>query len=95
MHYSSSEEKKLLVSTPKTPFKRPNLTFYIAASDVETLLKSVGIEPEKERIATLVKALEGKKLHELISAGSTKLSTLSGKFVPNCEHYLLAEISHY
>ncbi len=52
----------------------------LAASDVETVLKSVGIEPEKERIDTLIKNLEGKTLHELIAAGSTKLSTLSGKF---------------
>nr|AEE99001.1 acidic ribosomal protein P2 [Euplotes octocarinatus] len=48
-----------------------------SASDVETVLKSVGVEPEKERIDTLIKTLEGKKLHELIAAGSTKLSTLS------------------
>ncbi len=51
----------------------------VAASDVEAVLKSVGIEPEKERIDTLIKNLEGKTLHELIAAGSTKLSTLSGK----------------
>ena len=49
------------------------------ADDVSKVLSSVGVEAEKDRLDTLIKALEGKKLHELIAAGSSKLSTLSGE----------------
>ena len=51
----------------------------IGADDVKKVLSSVGIDAEQERLDTLLRALEGKQLHELIAAGTSKLSTLSGK----------------
>nr|AAR87710.1 60S ribosomal stalk P2 subunit [Euplotes focardii] len=47
------------------------------ADDVKKVLSSVGIEAEQERLGTLIRTLEGKQLHELIAAGSSKLSTIA------------------
>ncbi|EPY49599.1 ribosomal protein A4 [Schizosaccharomyces cryophilus OY26] len=47
-----------------------------SASDVETVLSTVGIEAEKERVECLLKELEGKNLEELIAAGNEKLATV-------------------
>ena len=41
----------------------------IAADDVSKLLKEVGVAPEKEALDNLIKAVKGKKLHELVVAG--------------------------
>mmetsp|Transcript_20528 Transcript_20528/g.22890 ORF Transcript_20528/g.22890 Transcript_20528/m.22890 type:complete len:112 (+) Transcript_20528:17-352(+) len=48
-----------------------------SADDVKKVLSSVGIEAEQERLDTLIRSLEGKQLHELIAAGSSKLSTIA------------------
>ncbi|MES1921959.1 hypothetical protein MHBO_003484 [Bonamia ostreae] len=45
--------------------------------DIEKILKSVGIEPEAEKIALLLKSVEGKNLSEIIRAGLGKLGTAS------------------
>ncbi len=53
------------------------LTCFSAAADVEKLLKASGSEADTEKLAVLVKNLEGKKLHELVAAGSAKLGSVS------------------
>ena len=40
------------------------------------MLKEVGVEAEKEKLDLLLKNLEGKQLHELIAAGSSKIVTV-------------------
>ncbi|KAI9321899.1 60s acidic ribosomal protein-domain-containing protein [Dichotomocladium elegans] len=46
------------------------------AEDVKTLLGSVGVEAEAERITALIKALEGKSVEELIAEGQEKLASV-------------------
>ena len=48
-----------------------------SADDVSRVLKSVGIDSESEKLDSLMKNLEGKKLHEIMSAGMSKVSTLA------------------
>lgn len=50
---------------------------YIAADDVAKLLKEVGVGAEKESIENMIKALKGKKLHDLVKDGSKKLATIA------------------
>ncbi|TVY68810.1 60S acidic ribosomal protein P2 [Lachnellula suecica] len=47
-----------------------------SASDVKTVLESVGIEADDERLNTLISELKGKDLQELISEGSSKLASV-------------------
>lgn len=54
-----------------------NSNFLLAADDVTALLKSSGVEADTEQLALLIKNLEGKALHELIAAGSSKIATVS------------------
>lgn len=52
----------------------------LAADDVSKLLKEVGVAPVKEDLDAMIAALSGKKLHELVRAGSSKLASIpSGK----------------
>lgn len=44
-----------------------------AKDDVSKLLKASGVEPEADKLDLLIKNLEGKQLHELIAAGSSKI----------------------
>eukprot|EP00347_Sterkiella_histriomuscorum_P021926 403332289 len=46
------------------------------ADDVSKLLKEVGVAPVKEDLDTMMKALAGKKLHELVRDGSKKLASV-------------------
>ena len=48
----------------------------IAADDVAKLLKDSGVQSNKEEIETLIKAVSGKKLHELVSSGSKRLASV-------------------
>ena len=52
------------------------LTYNLAADDVSKLLKEVGVAPVKEDLDTMMKALAGKKLHELVRDGSKKLASV-------------------
>ncbi len=61
----------------------------IAADDVARLLKESGVQSNKDEIDTLMKAVSGKKLHELVRDGSKKLASVpsggavsSGKLHP-------------
>ena len=45
-------------------------------------LKEVGAKANKENVDSMMNALKGKKLHELVAAGSKKLASMptGGKF---------------
>ena len=49
----------------------------IASDDVSKVLKASGVEVEAEKLELLVKNLKGKQLHELIEAGSSKISSVA------------------
>ncbi|KAL0089402.1 60s acidic ribosomal protein-domain-containing protein [Phycomyces blakesleeanus] len=46
------------------------------AKDITTLLGSVGVEAEQERVASLIKSLEGKSVDELIAEGKEKIASV-------------------
>ncbi|CAO3629926.1 unnamed protein product [Mucor hiemalis] len=48
-----------------------------SAEDLKTLLGSVGVEAESDRVAALIKSLEGKTVQEAIAEGSSKLASVS------------------
>nr|Q9GPU2.1 RecName: Full=Large ribosomal subunit protein P2; AltName: Full=60S acidic ribosomal protein P2 [Euplotes raikovi]AAG40861.1 P2 acidic ribosomal protein [Euplotes raikovi] len=54
-----------------------------SADDVKKVLKSVGVDSEQDKLDALLKNLEGKQLHELIEAGSSKVSSLSAGAGPS------------
>ncbi|KAI1311543.1 60S acidic ribosomal protein P2 [Mortierella claussenii] len=47
-----------------------------AASDITSLLATVGIEAETERIESLIAQLKGKDVNELIAEGTSKLASV-------------------
>ncbi|CAK9291054.1 unnamed protein product [Gordionus sp. m RMFG-2023] len=47
------------------------------ASDIQSILDSVGVGIEKENLDFVLKSLEGKKLNDIIAEGTKKLSSLS------------------
>lgn len=47
-----------------------------SAADIKTLLSSVGIEAEDERVEALLKELDGKDISELIAEGTEKLASV-------------------
>ncbi|WBW70901.1 ribosomal protein P2 [Schizosaccharomyces osmophilus] len=47
-----------------------------SASDVETVLSTVGIESESARVESLLSELQGKNIEELIASGNEKLATV-------------------
>ncbi|RPB24732.1 ribosomal protein 60S [Terfezia boudieri ATCC MYA-4762] len=47
-----------------------------SAEDIKSVLASVGCEADDDRVATLLKELEGKDINELIAEGSTKLASV-------------------
>merc|ERR1711945_5222 len=48
----------------------------IDAKNIKSILGSVGIETESDKIDLVVKELEGKNLEELIAEGQTKLASM-------------------
>jgi large subunit ribosomal protein LP2 len=48
----------------------------IAADDVSKLLKDSGVQSNKEELDTLIKAVSGKKLHDLVRDGSKRLASV-------------------
>ena len=54
----------------------PSLTESIAADEVTKLLKDSGASIDKVELNALVAALKGKKLHDLVRQGSTKLASI-------------------
>ena len=49
-----------------------------SAEDVSGLLKKVDIEADAAQVSALIKAMEGKKLDEVIAEGEKKLVTVGG-----------------
>ncbi|KAJ2955785.1 hypothetical protein NQZ79_g8263 [Umbelopsis isabellina] len=47
-----------------------------AAEDVKSLFESVGIEADSDRLASLISALEGKNVDEIIAEGKDKLASV-------------------
>ncbi|EDK40268.1 hypothetical protein PGUG_04366 [Meyerozyma guilliermondii ATCC 6260] len=47
-----------------------------SASDITSLLETVGAEVDESRISALLSALEGKTVAELIAEGNTKLASV-------------------
>lgn len=47
-----------------------------SASDISTLLSSVGVDVEESRISALLSELEGKSVQELIAEGNTKFASV-------------------
>ncbi|KAF3928145.1 hypothetical protein AA313_de0204666 [Arthrobotrys entomopaga] len=47
-----------------------------SADDIKTLLSSVGVEAEDERLEKLLSELDGKDINELITSGSAKLASV-------------------
>ncbi|EHA53631.1 60s acidic ribosomal protein P2, variant 2 [Pyricularia oryzae] len=47
-----------------------------SASDIKTVLESVGIEADDERLEKLISELKGKDIKELIAEGSAKLASV-------------------
>jgi large subunit ribosomal protein LP2 len=52
------------------------------AADVEKVLKEAGIKSEAEHVETLMAALAGKPFHELVQAGTNKLSSMGSVAAP-------------
>jgi len=48
----------------------------IADSDVEKLLKEVGVQSNKDEVQTLITAIGKKKLHDLVNDGSKRLASV-------------------
>ncbi|CAO3628233.1 unnamed protein product [Mucor hiemalis] len=46
------------------------------AANVKALMASVGVEAEEERLTSLISALEGKNVDELIAEGLEKMSSV-------------------
>merc|ERR1711904_49251 len=49
----------------------------IGAKDIKSILESVGAEIDDGRVNSVIEALKGKNLHEVISAGMGKVGSLS------------------
>ncbi|KAH0495840.1 hypothetical protein TgHK011_009368 [Trichoderma gracile] len=47
-----------------------------SAEDIKSVLSSVGVEAEDERLEKLLSELSGKDINELIAAGSEKLASV-------------------
>jgi large subunit ribosomal protein LP2 len=60
-----------------------NLYLTVAADDVAKLLKDTGVQTNKEELDALIKAVGGKKLHDLVRDGSKRLASVpSGGAAP-------------
>lgn len=66
------------------------LICFIAADDVAKLLKEVGAQADKAAIDNLIKAINGRKLHDLVNEGSSKLATISAPAAAGIICYLIS-----
>ena len=53
-----------------------NLYLTVAADDVAKLLKDTGVQTNKEELDAMIKAVAGKKLHDLVRDGSKRLASV-------------------
>ena len=66
-----------MVKLPPVSLLKPaNPSSSLAADDVSKLLKEVGVQSNKEEVDALIKAVSGKKLHDLVREGSKKLASV-------------------
>ncbi|KAI8979280.1 60s acidic ribosomal protein-domain-containing protein [Mycotypha africana] len=47
-----------------------------SSDDIKKVLSSVGVEVDESRVSSLIKAMEGKNVAEVIAEGSSKLATV-------------------
>ncbi|KFM22404.1 60S acidic ribosomal protein P2 [Auxenochlorella protothecoides] len=47
-----------------------------SAEDISKILSSVGIEADSERVATLLKEVDGKDINEIVASGLSKLASV-------------------
>lgn len=47
-----------------------------SAADVEKVLKDAGAKPDSDKVASMVKAFEGKDFNELVKSGLAKMATM-------------------
>ena len=50
--------------------------YFIAADQVEKLLKDVGVAADKEALKVMIEKVKGKSIPELIKAGSAKFASM-------------------
>ena len=67
MHFSFSVEKRIPVSICLNS---------LAEADIENLLKEVGIKTDKAQVKLLLESLKGKKFHEIVAEGMSKIQTV-------------------
>ena len=60
----------------KPPPVSPLLLTRLAADDVAKLLKDAGVQSNKEELDAMIKAVSGKKLHDLVKDGSKRLASV-------------------
>lgn len=63
-------------SKPPVSDTAPRLNVCVAADDVSKLLKDTGVQTNKEELDTMIKAVAGKKLHDLVRDGSKRLASV-------------------
>ena len=47
-----------------------------SAADVEKVLKDAGAKPDSDKVASMIKAFEGKDFNELVKSGLAKMATM-------------------
>ena len=46
------------------------------AADVEKVLKDAGAKPDSDKVASMIKAFEGKDFNELVASGLSKMASM-------------------
>ena len=64
----------LVLSGKENPSKY--LLNSLAEADIENLLKEVGIKTDKAQVKLLLESLKGKKFHEIVAEGMSKIQTV-------------------
>ena len=47
-----------------------------SAADVEKVLKDAGAKPDSDKVASMIKAFEGKDFNELVASGLSKMASM-------------------
>jgi len=55
---------------------------FLAAADVEALMKACGVSADKDSLKRLIDSMQGKQMHELIREGTEKLASVSAGKLP-------------
>lgn len=65
-----------MAKLPPVSTREPLNGARLAADDVAKLLKEVGVQSNKDELETMIKAIGGKKLHDLVRDGSKRLASV-------------------